>query len=413
MRDMRFWHLALPFIMVNAVLWGVGSMALPILAGSDARAGYVFAMLNLGVAIGSVTWGYLAGKIPISVLIFFSTVLSTIVWTVITVLNGDLLITLAFLFGLFAAAIWALATPLITKSYPEPRWDGMIARLQQSLQSGQVLGLLVAAARATPLVAIPFMIIGILSSLPARLAEEKTRVELFLHRRHHVPMGRPMDILHGHSLAALRPRHLTHLRNVPLLVFMVRWVLVMLTVAPVLAVYPLMMSGAFGIGTAAASTIFAASTVANVLLFSPAAKLSEAKSPFFVFNIGVVVCLAGFLMMWSVDWGLTRWMGVGGFLLTQASWAPVATGMNVGIARLVSPEKESETLGLANGFMSLDNMAGGLIAGALIAAVGYKSLFMLGSGLSVAAFALEFIHVPMRRRLRGTAGAEEVSTKPQ
>jgi len=404
MRDMKFWHMALPFIMVNAVLWGVGSMALPILAGSDTRAGYVFAMLNLGVAVGSVTWGYLADRIPISVLIFFSTVLSTIVWIVITVLDGGLLIALAFLFGLFAAAIWALATPLVTKSYPKPRWDGMIARLQQSLQSGQVLGLLVAAVRATPLAAIPFMVIGVLSSLPARLAEEKTSVSLFLHQRHHVPIGRPLDILHGHSLAALRPRHLLHLRNAPLLVFMVRWVLIMLTVAPVLAVYPLMMSGVFGIGTAAASAIFAVSTVANVLLFTPAASLSRAKSPFVVFNIGVVVCLAGFLMMWSVDWGLTRWMGVVGFLLTQASWAPIATGMNVGIAKLVSPEKESETLGLANGFMSLDNMVGGLIAGALIAALGYKSLFMLGSGLAAAAFALEFVHIPMRRRLEKTAG---------
>ena len=165
-----------------------------------------------------------------------------------------------------------------------------------------------------------------------------------------------------------------------------------------------MMSGAFGIGTAAASAIFAASTVANVLLLTPAARLSNVKSPFFVFNIGVIVCLAGFLMMWSVDWGLTRWMGVVGFLLTQASWAPIATGMNVGVARLVSPEKESETLGLANGFMSLDNMAGGLIAGALIAALGYKSLFILGSGLAAAAFVLEFVHVPMRRRLEKAAG---------
>jgi MFS family permease len=404
MRDMKFWHMALPFIMVNAVLWGVGTMALPILAGSDTRAGYVFAMLNLGVAVGSVTWGYLADRIPISVLIFFSTVLSTIVWAAITVLNGGLLIALAFLFGLFAAAIWALATPLVTKSYPKPRWDGMIARLQQSLQGGQVLGLLVAAVRATPLAAIPFMVIGIVSSLPARLAEERAGVSLFIHQRHHVPIGRPIDILHGHSIAAFRPRHLLHLRNVPLLVFMVRWVLIMLTVAPVLAVYPLMMSGVFGIGTAAASTIFAVSTVANVLLFTPAASLSKAKSPFFVFNIGVVVCLAGFLMMWSVDWGLTRWMGVVGFLLTQASWAPVATGMNVGIARLVSPEKESETLGLANSFMSLDNMVGGLIAGVLIAAVGYKSLFILGSGLAAAAFALEFIHIPVRRRLEKAAG---------
>ena len=282
----------------------------------------------------------------------------------------------------------------------------MIANLQQSLQGGQVLGLLVAAVRANTLIGIPFMVIGFLTSLPARLRKEKSSISLFLHRGHHIPKGRPMDILHGHSIATLRPRHLLHLRNAPLLVFMIRWVLVMLTVAPVLAVYPLMMSKAFGIGTATASAIFAVSTVANILLFTPAARLSKTKSPFVVFNIGVIVCLAGFLMMWSVDWGLTRWMGPVGFGFTQASWAPIATGMNIGVPRLVSPEKESEALGLANGFMSLDNMVGGFIAGVLFGALGYKSLFMLGSGLAAAAFVLEFVHIRMRRKLEKTTDTD-------
>lgn len=403
---MKFWHMALPFIMVNAVLWGVGSMALPILAGNETRAGYVFATLNLGVAVGSVTWGYLANRMPISLLIFFSTVISTFIWIIMTILDGRLLIALAFLFGLFAAAIWALATPLITKSYPKTKWDSMIARLQQSLQGGQVMGLLIASIKAAPWVGIPFMIVSFLSSIPGRLWKEKANINLFQHREHHVPLSRHLDILHGHSLATLRPRHLLHLRNTSFLVFMIRWVLIMLTVAPVLAVYPLMMSGAFDFGTTASSIIFAGSTVLNVLLFIPVAKLSKKKSPFLVFNIGVIVCLAGFVLMWSVEWGLTRWMGPIGFALTQASWAPVSTGMNVGIPRLVSPEKENETIGLANGFMSLDNMAGGLIASAMLGALGYKSLFILGSSLSAAAFALEFVHFHMRQKLEKTAKAD-------
>ena len=79
------------------------------------------------------------------------------------------------------------------------------------------------------------------------------------------------------------------------------------------------------------------------------------------------------------------------------SWAFVSTGMNIGVVKLVNPEKEGEALGLANMLMSLDNMIGGLAGGILAAAFGYSVILMIGLGLSAGALVLEVVHVPMRK----------------
>jgi len=389
--------------MVNSVVWGVASISLPILAGSDARAGLVFAMLNLGLAVGALIWGYIARWIALSYLIFFSTVLSALVWLALTLLDGTLLPFLAFMFGLFAAAIWALATMRVTKTYPKPKWDGRIARMQSFLVLGQVAGLFIASARAIPILGIPLLVIGILGCLPVRLRGEEAAIGRFLHSQHHIPKARNLDILSGHALVNFRLSHLVHLKNTPLVIFFARWLLILLGPAPVFAVYPLLMKGAFDIGTSMASIIFAVSTFFSVLLFSVASKLAKWRSAFFVFNVGVAICLIGFLLMFSVSWGLSGWIGVGGFALMIISWSFVSTGMNIGVVKLVSPEKESEALGLANTFMSLDNMIGGVIAGTIISQFGYNTIFIIGLGISASAFLLEFIHLPMRNALSKTA----------
>lgn len=397
MTEMKFWRMALPFIMVNAVVWGVASIALPVLAGSDSRAGLVFAMLNLGLAIGAFIWGYLSRKVGLSILLFSSTLFSAAVWIVLVLLDGILLPFLAFVFGIFAAAIWALATVQVTRSYPKQEWDSRIARMQSFLVLGQVMGLLIASASSKPVLGIPLLGLAVLATLPVRLAGERAAVSRFVHSQHHIPKARIFDILTGHSHVNFKLSHLIHLKNIPLLIFYIRWILVLLAPAPVFAVFPLLMKGTFNLNTSMASIVFAGSTFASVLVFVAAAKLARKRSAFTSFNIGVLVCLAGFLMMYgaAIEWN--RWIGVGGFVLVIVSWAFVSTGMNIGVVKLVNPEKEGEALGLANMLMSLDNMIGGLAGGILAAAFGYSVILIIGVGLSAGALVLEVVHVPMRK----------------
>jgi len=257
--------------------------------------------------------------------------------------------------------------------------------MQSFLVLGQVMGLLIASVRSKPIVGVPLLALGVLATLPVHLAGKEATVGRFVHTHHHIPKARIFDILTGYAHVKFHPSHLIHLKNIPLLVFYLRWILVLLAPAPVFAVYPLLMKGTFDLGTSMASILFAGSTFASVLVFVAAARLARKWSAFTVFNIGVVVCLTGFLMMYGVDIGWNRWIGVGGFVLVIVSWAFVSTGMNIGVVKLVSPEKEGEALGLANMFMSVDNMIGGLAGGVLAGVFGYSVIFMVGLGLSIGA----------------------------
>ena len=82
---------AMPFVMVYGVVWGVAGISLPLLAGSPGRAGLIFAMLNLGVAIGAPLWGHLSRTHTVTGLIFLSTALAGLGWLVLAALGNTLL----------------------------------------------------------------------------------------------------------------------------------------------------------------------------------------------------------------------------------------------------------------------------------------------------------------------------------
>jgi len=54
MRKPNFYYLALPFSIVNGVVWGIGIVSLPLLAKTTSRAGLAFAMINLGILFSGI-----------------------------------------------------------------------------------------------------------------------------------------------------------------------------------------------------------------------------------------------------------------------------------------------------------------------------------------------------------------------
>ncbi len=53
-----FFHISLPFSVVNGVVWGIAIIVIPLLAGSTTKAGLCFSMINLGIALGAIAWGF-------------------------------------------------------------------------------------------------------------------------------------------------------------------------------------------------------------------------------------------------------------------------------------------------------------------------------------------------------------------
>ncbi len=391
-----FWKTALPFVMINAIVWGVGSISLPILAKTNSRAGLVFAMLNLGIAIGAPIWGILSKKMKNSMLIFLSAAISTVVWIVLTLLHGDLLIPMALIFGFFTAGIFALATVRVTELYPKEEWDDYIARMQSYMTAGQVAGALATSLYAGVAIGIPFLIVGLVASIPLRLLTRFSATHT-IHLSKLTPKSRFFDIMTGHYHSHFKLAHLVHFKNKTLLLFYIRWALILLTPGPVYAMYPLLMKGSFGVTQPVSSLIYSVATALGVVFFIMAGKFSEKQGPFKVFNVGIIMSVVAFAMMISVEFGLNGMIGIIGIILMILSWPFISVGMNIGTVELVESDKEGEALGIANALMSLDNVAGGIFGGILASISGYSVIFWLGLVLSLGAFFLEFLHVSMRK----------------
>jgi MFS family permease len=143
---------AMPFVTVYGVVWGVAGITLPL------RAGLVFAMLNLGVALGAPLWGHLSRTHSVTGLIFLSTGLAGLAWLGLTALGNTLLPLTALVFGLFSAGTFALATVQVTNIFPRETWDSHIADMQSLMVGGQVVGLLATSVCSGPALGIPFLV---------------------------------------------------------------------------------------------------------------------------------------------------------------------------------------------------------------------------------------------------------------
>ena len=384
----RFYKAAIPYVMVYAVIWGVAIVALPLLAGSDARAGLTFAMLNAGVALAAPLWGSFANRVPIGRLAFLITVLSTAAWLAVILLDGLFLPGLAFLFGLTAAGIFALATVQVTQIFPKPDWDIYIARMQSLMTMGQVAGLAATAIYAGTAAGLPFLAAGVFASGYVWRQSLKQTVAARPQIGRIAAASHFPGIVHAHLTFLFRPAHLVHLAHPRVLTVICRFAFIMLACAPVYSVYPLMMKGAFAIEQSLASLIYSGSTALMVAAFFLSGRVAKRFGPATATSIGAVAGIAAFaLMLLGLRFGINA-AGAAGFALMVVLYAFAAVGMNDGVVGLVAPDKEGEVLGIANTMMSIANILGGLFAGTLAAVYGYEALFWFGIVLSLAVLGL-------------------------
>lgn len=388
----NFYLLSLPFSIVNGVVWGIGIVSLPLLAGTPARSGLTFAMINLGIAIGAVIWGHFSPKFKLSGVIFTGTVLSFSTWLLLVLFNGKFLIPLAFIFGLSAAGIFALASVMVTNTYPKELWDNYIAKLQSFMTLGTVVGLLITVLYAKAVIGLPFLFIAILAYLPFIRHHPGKTIHHPLHLASLKPKMHFAELFNGYFHVHIKWRHLLNFKDNELLYFNIRWLFIMLAPAPVYAMYPLLMKKAFHLTTSESSFIYAVSTGVGVFLFLLAGKLSKKKSPFFTFNTGVWLYIATFVLMIAGMWLRLYFLGAAGFMIMIFSWSFISTGMNIGIVELTDEHKRGEALGIANSVLSLDNVIGGAAGGWLVSLWGFETILWIGTGFSLLALLANFIH---------------------
>ncbi len=384
----NFYYLSLPFSIINGVVWGIGIVALPLLAKTTSRAGLTFAMINLGIALGAIIWGHLTSKFKLNNLIFTGSILTFIAWLAITLLNGKFLIPLAFIFGTFTASIFTYASVMITNTYPKDLWDKYIARMQAFMTFGTVVGLLVTSLYAKAVVALPFLLLAILAYLPFYKHHQAKASHDHLHFSMMRPKQHFAELFNGYFHGHIRWKHWLNFKNKALLLLNVRWIFILLAPAPVYAMYPLLMKKAFHLSTTGSSLVYALSTAVGVVLFITAGKIAKKKSAFLTMNLGILSYAISFILMLTGMWSHFYYIGIFGFMLMIFSWAFISTGMNISVVELTDEKKRGEALGLANSFQSIDNVLGGAIGGFLVASMGYQVIMYFGILFSIIAITL-------------------------
>ncbi len=390
MKKPNFYYLSLPFSIVNGVVWGIGIVSLPLLAKTAARAGLVFAMINLGIALGAMVWGHLTTKFRLNGLIFSGTVLSFLGWLAIVFFNGRFLVPLAFVFGMFTASIFTYASVMITNTYPKEQWDKYIARMQAFMTFGTVTGLLITSVYAKPVVALPFLLLAVLAYLPFFRHHNKKAVHHHMHFSLLKPKQHFAELFNGYFHGHIQWKHFLNFKNKALLWLNIRWIFVLLAPAPVYAMYPLLMKKAFHLSTTGASLVYALSTAFGVVLFIWAGRIAAKKSAAFTLNTGVLSYASSFILMLAGILTQVYIIGIFGFMVMIFSWAFISTGMNIRVVELTDARKRGEALGLANAFQSIDNVVGGSIGGLLVASMGYSVILWFGILFSGIALALGF-----------------------
>ncbi len=372
----NFFHLALPFSIVNGVVWGIGIMVIPLLAQTSMKAGLAFAMLNMGIGIGAIMWSILSHTIKIKNLIFASSILSCVGWLLIILFHNAFLIPLVFVFGFFAAGIFALASVIITNTYDKPQWDKYISLMQAVMTIGTVVGLLIVSAYTNAIVAVPFLIIGFLSYIPLARYHNHIAKHHELNSSLLKPKMHFSEIFTGYFYHRFKIKHILHLKNKRILLINLGWIFALLAAAPIYAMYPLLMKHMFFVKESLSSLIYAISTGLGVVFFITAGKISEKHSPFFSFNIGIFLYILSFVLMFLGIYTSLHLLGVIGFIFMIIAWSFLAVGMNISIVRLVNESKRSELLGVANMLQSFDNVIGGFIGGVIATHFGYTYVIL-------------------------------------
>ncbi len=381
---LSFLHISLPFSIVNGVVWGIGIIAVPLLAKTPSRAGFCFSMINLGIAIGSVIWGHLSHKFSVNKLVFTSSLFSLASWSLITTLNGKLIVPLSFIFGASAAGIFTLSSVTITQTYSKPLWEKYISLMQASMTGGTVLGLLITSVFPSAITGIPLLVLATLSYLPAWRHNKKSAKEHLLHHSHIKPKMHFSELFTAYLHHHFRIKHIKHLTNKTLFLLNLRWTLALLSVAPVYAIYPLLMKSSFHISQHFSSLLYALSTAIGVYMFVIAGKLAKKRGANLPFNIATLFYLSTFTLMGAGIILNTPILGAAGFTMMIFGWSFISVGMNISIVETTNETERAEVLGVANALQSLDNMLGGVIAGLLASGVGNLSIISFGLIFSLA-----------------------------
>ena len=392
----RPWYLA--YLLLGIVTSGILPVLLPLTVATRSHelstVAYVLGAYNFGL-LTSPAWGILAERIKAYRTLFLGSFLLTAAGILGLLLLRQLSWWLASAFALGAGAGGAatLATFFIVDFSARAEWEARIGWLQCFNATGQVAGLMLAAAFSAGNSAVAlWLCVAVLLlamavggiGLPPSKARPATGADKHLHLHLNLRLlaifprlNVASDVVH-HSYHLLLPglRALPRVAGTPFARFLLSWFVLAFAVAGFFSYFPLMLSQSYGIGTRATALLYAAISALATALYILAGHLSDRYGARRIYSSGLALRMVGFALLLAPFLvpvkGRSLFAAVG-FSLIVVAW-PLLSVAGTDLAARLTPFSEGAAVGLLNAALALATAAGIVLSGPLVAHLGYATI---------------------------------------
>lgn len=393
-RYIRPWYLA--YLLLGMVTSGLLPVLLPLAAEALFRnlaaVAYVMGAYNFGL-LTSPLWGLLAERLKAYHALFLGSFLLTTAGILALLPLIGLLPWLAAAFALGAGSGGAatLATLFVLDFSARSEWEPRIGWLQTFNATGQVAGLMLAAAFtggdiapalwvcvALLLLALALGGIGLPGSPHLRTdgAQHPHRVLDIRALASFPKLILPSGIdLHFYHLNLHGLRRLPETLGTPFGRFLLSWFAFAFAVAAFFSYFPLMLAEGYGIAARASSLIYAVTAALGIGLYVLTSHLMARYGPRRIYRAGLLLRLFGFGLLLAPF--LFRdgrsLLGAVGFASIVIAW-PLLSVSGTELGASLTPFSEGAAVGLLNAALALATAVGIVVSGPLVDRWGYVTI---------------------------------------
>lgn len=409
-----------PWYIAYAILGAVSAALIPVLlplmvtasTHNLADVAWVMGMYNAGL-LTSPFWGNLTDKKHKHRILFFGGFVILAIGLAILPIARSLLafIAVSLLLGAGTASVATVATLFIVEFNPEKEWSSRIGWLQSFNGAGQTVGLIIAAVFSTKglfntgiwigaAVIIPAIAIGHLG-LPVKKTQTGIRSMIKnIDIRKLAKFGR-IEFMGGGLLKHSHHLNLSAIRNFKDIItsafgfFLLSWFISSFGVAAFFAYFPLAMKSSYLVSPGITSLIYAVAGGIGIALYTGSTKLSEHIGVSTVYKWGILLRLAGFMLLLLLIFIKLPGMPLIASLAFAAiilAW-PLLSVTGTTLTAELTNVSEGEAMGLYNASGAVATVLGTFIGGPLVSSFGFGAIPILGvAGLGLSLLLTSRIH---------------------
>ena len=396
-RYIRPWYFA--YLLLGMVTAGLLPVTLPLtveaLSHRLSTVAYVMGAYNFGL-LTSPLWGMLAERIKAYRNLFLGSFLLTAAGILGMLLLRELpsWLVSAFALGAGSGGAATLATLFIVDFTVQAEWEARIGWLQSFNASGQVVGLMLAAAFsggdigvalwvcvAIVLLAMALGGVGLplsKSARPAGTPAESPHLHLNVRAlaifpKLNLPSGVGLHFYHLNLPGLLR---LPQAVGTPFGRFLLSWFVLAFAVAAFFSYFPLMLSESYNIATRTTAMIYSATSAAGIALYVLTSHLTARYGAGRVYQSGLALRIIGFgflLAPFLISLENRSLFGAVGFSLIVIAW-PLLSVSGTDLGTRLTPFSAGAAVGLLNAALALATAVGIVLSGPLVAQWGYKTI---------------------------------------